>query len=73
VSGNLLTKRIPVGSALGEEGASVGAAFRVGDRVIKNLATWQPNDFDSWGTWTGRRGCRRATVSPRSRRGGWLQ
>jgi len=29
------------------------AAFAVGDRVIRNPATWQPNDFDSWGRGVG--------------------
>ena len=28
-------------------------AFRVGDRVVKNPATWVPNDFDSWGRGLG--------------------
>jgi hypothetical protein len=28
-------------------------AFRVGDRVMKNLGTWQANDFDSWGRGQG--------------------
>jgi hypothetical protein len=28
-------------------------AFRVGDRVVKNPATWQPYDFDSWGRGLG--------------------
>jgi hypothetical protein len=27
--------------------------FRVGDRVVRNPATWQPNDFDSWGRGQG--------------------
>ena len=27
--------------------------FRVGDHVCKNPATWQPNDFDSWGRGQG--------------------
>ncbi len=27
--------------------------FHVGDRVIKNPATWQPNAFDSWGRGLG--------------------
>jgi hypothetical protein len=27
--------------------------FQIGDRVIKNLATWQPNEFDSWGRGEG--------------------
>lgn len=29
------------------------AGFRVGDRVVKNPVTWQPNDFDSWGRGIG--------------------
>ncbi len=29
------------------------AAFAVGDRVVRNPATWQPNDFDSWGRGVG--------------------
>ena len=29
------------------------AAFEVGDRVVRNPATWQPNDFDSWGRGVG--------------------
>ncbi len=28
-------------------------AFRVGDRVMKNPATWQANDFDAWGRGQG--------------------
>jgi hypothetical protein len=31
----------------------MGATFRVGDRVIKNPATWIPNDFDAWGRGQG--------------------
>lgn len=27
--------------------------FQVGDRVVRNPATWQPNDFDSWGRGAG--------------------
>jgi hypothetical protein len=27
--------------------------FRIGDRVVKNPATWQPNDFDAWGRGQG--------------------
>jgi hypothetical protein len=27
--------------------------FRVGDRVVRNPATWQPNEFDSWGRGRG--------------------
>jgi hypothetical protein len=27
--------------------------FAVGDRVVRNPATWQPNDFDSWGRGIG--------------------
>lgn len=27
--------------------------FQIGDRVIKNPATWQVNDFDSWGRGEG--------------------
>jgi len=27
--------------------------FAVGDRVIRNPAMWQPNDFDSWGRGVG--------------------
>jgi hypothetical protein len=23
-------------------------SFKIGDRVIKNPETWQPNDFDAW-------------------------
>ena len=29
------------------------AAFRVGDRVVMNLATWVPNEFDTWGRGVG--------------------
>jgi hypothetical protein len=29
------------------------SAFEVGDRVVRNPATWQPNDFDSWGRGVG--------------------
>ena len=28
-------------------------AFRVGDRVMKNPATWQVKDFDAWGRGQG--------------------
>jgi hypothetical protein len=28
-------------------------SFKVGDRVVKNPATWQANDFDSWGRGEG--------------------
>jgi len=28
-------------------------AFAVGDRVVRNPATWQPNDFDLWGRGVG--------------------
>jgi hypothetical protein len=28
-------------------------SFSVGDRVVKNPETWQPNDFDSWGRGEG--------------------
>lgn len=28
-------------------------AFHVGDRVVKNPATWVPNNFDSWGRGEG--------------------
>lgn len=28
-------------------------SFQPGDRVIKNPATWQPNEFDSWGRGLG--------------------
>jgi hypothetical protein len=31
----------------------VTLVFEVGDRVVKNPATWQPNDFDSWGRGLG--------------------
>ncbi len=27
--------------------------MKIGDRVIKNPATWVPNDFDSWGRGIG--------------------
>jgi hypothetical protein len=27
--------------------------FQIGDRVIKNPKTWQPNDFDYWGRGEG--------------------
>jgi len=27
--------------------------FQIGDRVVKNPATWRPNDFDSWGRGVG--------------------
>jgi hypothetical protein len=27
--------------------------FQVGDRVARNSATWQTNDFDSWGRGIG--------------------
>lgn len=29
------------------------AEFAVGDRVVRNPATWQPNEFDSWGRGVG--------------------
>jgi hypothetical protein len=28
-------------------------AFTIGDKVIKNPATWEPNDFDHWGRGIG--------------------
>jgi hypothetical protein len=31
----------------------MGARFQVGDRVVKNPATWRPNDFDAWGRGQG--------------------
>lgn len=27
--------------------------FHIGDRVVRNPATWKPNDFDSWGRGEG--------------------
>lgn len=27
--------------------------FNVGDKVVKNEETWEPNDFDSWGRGIG--------------------
>lgn len=27
--------------------------FRIGDRVIKNPATWRPSEFDGWGAGVG--------------------
>jgi hypothetical protein len=27
--------------------------FNIGDRVIKNVETWIPNDFDHWGRGVG--------------------
>lgn len=27
--------------------------FNIGDKVIKNEKTWQPNDFDAWGRGEG--------------------
>ena len=27
--------------------------LKIGDRVIRNPATWQPNEFDSWGRGIG--------------------
>ncbi len=27
--------------------------FAIGDRVIRNPATWRPNEFDSWGRGVG--------------------
>jgi hypothetical protein len=27
--------------------------FTVGDRVVRNPETWQPNEFDSWGRGIG--------------------
>ena len=27
--------------------------LKVGDRVVRNPATWQPNEFDSWGRGIG--------------------
>ncbi len=29
------------------------SGFQIGDRVVKNPATWQPNEFDSWGRGQG--------------------
>ena len=31
----------------------MGLVFQVGDRVVSNPATWQPNDFDAWGRGLG--------------------
>ena len=31
----------------------MGAVFGVGDRVVRNPATWRPNDLDSWGRGVG--------------------
>ncbi len=31
----------------------MGPTFAVGDRVVRNPATWEPNDFDSWGRGVG--------------------
>jgi hypothetical protein len=31
----------------------MGIVFRIGDRVVKNPATWQVNEFDSWGRGMG--------------------
>ena len=36
-----------------DRGGCMGCGFRVGDRVVKNPKTWQPNDFDSWGRGLG--------------------
>ena len=27
--------------------------FKIGDRVVKNPATWQPGEFDGWGAGEG--------------------
>jgi len=27
--------------------------FNIGDKVVKNEKTWEPNDFDSWGRGIG--------------------
>ena len=27
--------------------------FNIGDKVVKNEETWEPNDFDSWGRGIG--------------------
>ncbi len=32
---------------------SYNVEFKVGDKVIKNEETWEPNDFDSWGRGIG--------------------
>jgi len=34
-------------------GGGVGATLKIGDRVIKNPATWVPNAFDTWGRGIG--------------------
>jgi len=31
----------------------MGSVFRVGDQVVRNPATWVPNDFDAWGRGQG--------------------
>jgi hypothetical protein len=31
----------------------MGFRFQIGDLVIKNPATWQPNEFDAWGRGEG--------------------
>jgi hypothetical protein len=32
---------------------TIAMRFQIGDKVIKNPATWQPNEFDSWGRGEG--------------------
>ena len=29
------------------------ANFKIGDRVVKNPATWRPSEFDGWGAGEG--------------------
>lgn len=36
-----------------KENALAGVSFAIGDRVIRNPATWQPNAFDAWGRGIG--------------------
>jgi hypothetical protein len=31
----------------------MSATFSVGDRVVRNPATWRPTEFDSWGRGSG--------------------
>ena len=38
---------------MGEQPGEAAPRFGVGDRVVRNRATWRPNAFDSWGRGRG--------------------
>lgn len=39
--------------ALRQPDVSDSNQFNIGDKVVKNEKTWEPNDFDSWGRGIG--------------------